>query len=59
MVRTNYIRWDDGVHFVLDQHAMLNFYSASSLKQQSMGRHIALLRYIILILNQTVFVFIP
>ena len=28
---------DDEVHFVLDQHAELNFYSASSLKQQSAG----------------------
>jgi hypothetical protein len=28
-------RDDDKVHFVLDQHAELDFYSASSLKQQS------------------------
>ena len=26
---------DDGVHFVLEQYAELNLYSASSLKQQS------------------------
>jgi hypothetical protein len=33
MVRTSYIqRDDDDVHFVLDQHAYLNFYSSSSLK---------------------------
>jgi hypothetical protein len=28
------------VHFVLDQHAELDIYSVSSLKQQSAGRHI-------------------
>ena len=27
------------IEFVLDQHAELNFYSASSLKQKSAGRH--------------------
>ena len=33
-------RWnDDEVRFVLDQHAELDFYSASSLKQQSMLLH--------------------
>jgi len=32
------IEWDDDeVRFVLDQHADLDFYSASSLKQQSAG----------------------
>ena len=36
------IQWDD-VFFVLDQHANLDFYSASSLKQQSAGRHVATL----------------
>ena len=36
--RTSYIQWNDGdVFFVLDQHAELYFYSASSLKQQSTG----------------------
>ena len=36
-------QWDnDGeVSFVLDQHAELDFYSASSLKQQFTGRHVA------------------
>jgi len=29
---------DDDVHFVLYQHAVLEFYSASSLKQQSCGK---------------------
>jgi hypothetical protein len=34
---------------VLDQHAEWDFYSASSLKQQSAGRHVAPLVHIILI----------
>jgi hypothetical protein len=42
------------VHFVLDQHAELSFYSASSLKQQS-----APLRHIILIPSQPVFALSP
>jgi hypothetical protein len=46
---------DDDVHFVLDQHAELDFYSASSLKQQSAGRHVAPPRHIILIPRQAVF----
>jgi len=34
-------QWDDDeVRFVLDQHAELDFYSASSLKQQSADRHV-------------------
>jgi hypothetical protein len=34
--------WDDDeVRFVLGQNAELDFYSASSLKQQSAGRHVA------------------
>ena len=38
MARTSYIQWNDGdILFVLDQHAELDFYSASSLKQQSAG----------------------
>jgi hypothetical protein len=40
----------DDVRFVLDQHAELDFDSASSLKQQSAGRHVAPLGHIILIL---------
>jgi hypothetical protein len=35
-----YIANDNDVHFVLDQHAELDIYSVSSLKQQSAGRHI-------------------
>ena len=37
------------------QHAELNFYSASSLKQQSAGRHVAPLGHIIPIPSQPVF----
>ena len=50
-------QWDDDdeVHFVLGQHTELDFYSASSLKQQSAGRHVAPLRHIILISSQPVF----
>ena len=40
---------------MLDQHAQLDFYSASSLKQPSVDRHVATLRHIILILSQPVF----
>ena len=53
MARTS---WDDDeVRFALDQNIELDFYSASSLKQHSAGRHIAPLGYIILIPNQPVF----
>jgi len=38
--------------FVLDQHAALDFYRTSSLKQQSAGRHFAPLGHIILIPSQ-------
>jgi hypothetical protein len=46
MARKNYIlmKW-----FVVEKHALLIFYSASPLKQQSMGRQVAPLRHIILI----------
>jgi hypothetical protein len=41
-------QWDDDeVRFVLDQHAELDFFSASSMKQQSAGRYVALLGHII------------
>ena len=45
--------------FVLDQHAELDFYGASSLKQLSAGRHVVPLGHIILIPIQPVFVFSP
>jgi hypothetical protein len=53
-------QWDDDeVFFVLDQHAELDFYSASPLKQQSAGRHVAPLWHIILIPSQQVFALSP
>ena len=48
-------QWDDEIRFVLDQHAGLGFDSASSLKQQFAGRHVAPLGHIILIPSQPVF----
>ena len=49
-------QWDDDeVHFAQDQHAELDFYSASSLKQQSAGRHVVPLGHIILIPSRPVF----
>jgi hypothetical protein len=45
--------------FVLDQHAELDFYCASSLKQQSVGWHVTPLGHIILILSQPVFALTP
>ena len=39
--QVNFQWYDEEVRFVLDQHAELDFYSASSLKQQSAGRHVA------------------
>jgi predicted alpha/beta hydrolase len=61
MARTSYFQWndDDDVRFVLDQQAELDFYSASSLKQQSVDRHVAPLGHIILIASQTVFALSP
>ena len=48
--------WDDDeVRFVLNQLAELDFNSASSLKQQSAGRHVSQLGHIILIPCQPVF----
>jgi hypothetical protein len=50
--------WDDDeVHFVLDQHAKLDFYSTNSLKHA--GRHVAPLGHIILIPSQLVFALFP
>ena len=57
--QVNFQRDDDEVCFVLDQHAELDFYSASSLKQQSAGRHVAPLGHIILIPSQPVFALSP
>ena len=52
---SSYIGRNDDVHFVLDQHTLLNCYSTSSQKQQSFtGRHVAPLGHIILIPSQQV-----
>ena len=55
----NFQWYDDEVRFVLDQHTELDFYSASSVKQQSADRHVAPLRNIILIPSQPVFALSP
>jgi hypothetical protein len=53
-------QWDDDeIRFVLDQHGELDFYSVSSLKQQSVGRRVTLLGHIILIPSQPVFALSP
>ena len=60
MARTSYFEWnDDEIRFVLDQHTELDFYNASSLKQQSAGRQVAPLEHIIMIPRQLVFVLSP
>jgi hypothetical protein len=41
--------------FVLDRHAKMDVYSASSLKQKSTNRHVAPLLHIIMIPSQLVF----
>jgi hypothetical protein len=43
------------IRFVLDQHAGLDFYNSSSLKQQSADKHVAPLWHVILIPSQQVF----
>ena len=58
MARTSFW-WVDDVRFVLYQHAELDIYSASSLKQQSAGKHVAPLGHIILITSQPVFALSP
>ena len=56
MAITSYIRLNrDDVHFVLVQEAQLYFDCASSLKQQSVGRHVTPLRHICLLSSQPVF----
>jgi hypothetical protein len=58
-ITVNYQWDDDEVHFVLDQHAEFDFYSASSLEQQSTDRHGTPLGHIILISSQPVFALSP
>jgi hypothetical protein len=50
---------DDEVHFVLDKHTYLDFYSASSLKEQSADRHVAPLGHIIRVQVNQVFALSP
>jgi hypothetical protein len=47
------MRLQGDVRFVLDKHALFDFFSASSLKQQSADRHVAPLGHFILISEQT------
>ena len=49
MARTSYIQRNYDIRFVLWQHGKYDLYSASSLKQQSTGKHIGTLGNIILI----------
>jgi hypothetical protein len=57
IIARSYIQWnnDDDVHFILDQHTLLDLYNARSLKQQSTGKHANPLGHIILIPSQSVF----
>ena len=48
---------DDDVCYVLDQHAKLGFYSATSLQQHSAGRHVPPFRHMTLILSQPLLLF--
>ena len=57
--QVNYQWDDDEVRFVLDQHAELVCYSASSLKQQSAGRNVTPIGHIILILSQPIVALSP
>jgi hypothetical protein len=60
MAKTNNFQWyDDEVRFLPDQHAELDFHSASSLKHYSADRHVASLVYIILIPSQPICVLSP
>ena len=54
-----YIRWYDNNVLLLDKNAYLDFYSVSSMKQQSEDRYVAPCGHIILIPSQQVFVFTP
>jgi hypothetical protein len=54
------MRWDDDeVYFVPDEYDGLNFHSVSTLKQQSVGVHVASLGHIFLIPSQLVFALSP
>ena len=53
-------RWlNDNIHFVLDQHSYLDFYSVGTPKQQSAGGYVAPFWHIILISSQPAFALTP
>jgi hypothetical protein len=53
-------QWDDDyVRFVLDQHAELDIFSASSLKQQFAGKNVTPFGHIIPIPSQPIFALSP
>ena len=54
MAKNVTLRLDDDIRFAIDQYAHRDFYIDSSLKQQSVGRHVVPLRHIILIPSQPV-----
>ena len=55
-----HFQWDnDELCFVLDQHTELDFYSASSLKQQSTDKHVTPLVHIIPTTSQPVLALSP
>jgi hypothetical protein len=54
--QVNFERDDDKVHFVLDQHTWVEFYSATHWNK-SVGRHVAPLGHIIPIPSQPAFAF--
>jgi hypothetical protein len=54
-----FLRDNDEVRFVLEQHAGLDFHGASSLKQQSTGRYVAPLGHIIVIPSEPVCALYP
>ena len=57
------LRWDDDrmstLYYTNKISLIFDFYSASSMKQQSMGRHVAPLGHIIWIQGQQVFALTP
>jgi hypothetical protein len=53
--QVNYQWDDDDVRFVLDQHAELDIFSASSLKQQFAGKNVTPFGHIIPIPSQPIF----
>jgi hypothetical protein len=57
--QVNYQCDDDDVRFVLDQHAELDIFSASSLKQQFAGKNVTPFGHIIPIPSQPIFALSP